>query len=133
MIQLDITCRNFEADDKLIAYVTAKIGDVEKYLPRQVRAASSATVRFIDDVSGRENNRFVCEAVLTLPGDTLVTKEGTVNMYAAVDIVEAKLKSQIRTYKDKHVNEPRRGRMLSRLIGRRSEDVSELGTEVQEA
>lgn len=121
MIQLDITSRNFEADDKLRSYVTAKIGEIEKYLPRRVRQAATVKVRFEDDPSGREDNRFVCEVVMMLPGDTLVSKEGTLNMYAAVDIVEAKLKSQVRTYKDKQVNEPRRLRMLTRLMGRKSE------------
>jgi len=134
MIQLDITCRNFEADEKLRAYVTAKIGEIEKYLPRRVRKITTAKVRFEDDASGREDNRFVCEVVMTLPGDTLVSKEGTINMYAAVDIVEAKLKSQVRTYKDKTVNEPRRARMLSRLMGRKSEtDTSTPSPEVEEA
>jgi ribosomal subunit interface protein len=134
MIQLDITCRNFEADDKLRAYVTAKIGEIEKYLPRRVRQSATAKVRFEDDASGREDNRFVCEVVLTLPGDILISKEGTINMYAAIDIVEAKLKAQVRTYKDKNVTQPRRARMLTRLMGRKSEtDTSTPGPEMEEA
>lgn len=134
MIQLDITSRNFVADAKLNSYVTAKIGEIEKYLPRRVRQVASVKVRFEDDASGREDNRFVCEVVLTLPGDTLISKEGTINMYAAIDIVEAKLKAQVRTYKDKLVTEPRRARMLTRLIGRKSEADSTTPTpEIEEA
>jgi ribosomal subunit interface protein len=134
MIQLDVTCRNFEADAKLLAYVTAKVGEIEKYLPRKARQIATVKVRFEDSVSGREDNRFVCEIVMSLPGDTLVSKEGTINMYAAVDIVEAKLKAQVRTYKDKHVTEPRRSRMLTRLMGRKSEtDMSTPSPEVEEA
>ena len=91
-------------------------------------------VRFEDDANGREDNRFVCEVVMTLPGETIVSKEGTINMYAAVDIVEAKLKAQVRTYKEKTVHEPRRARMLTRLMGRKSEtDLSTPGPEVEEA
>jgi putative sigma-54 modulation protein len=120
MIKVDITYRNFESDDKLRAYVETKIGELDKFLPRQFRDSASATVTVEEDPSGREDNRFVCEAILAVHGDRLVSKEGTVNIYAAVDIVEAKLRSQLRSYKDKHVNEPRRTRMLSRLIGRKA-------------
>ena len=90
-------------------------------MPRHARDTAAATVMLQDDPSGREDNRFVCEVLLTLPGETLMSKEGTLNIYAAVDIVEAKLKAQMRTYKAKHVTEPRRGRMLNRLIGRKPE------------
>jgi putative sigma-54 modulation protein len=74
-----------------------------------------------DDPNGREDNRYVCDAVLTVQGTTMVSREGTVNIYAAIDIVEAKLKSQIVKYKEKHTTEPRRGKMLTRLMGRKSE------------
>jgi ribosome-associated translation inhibitor RaiA len=63
-----------------------------------------------------------------VPGDTLLSKEGTLNMYAAIDIVEAKLKAQIRSYKEIRVKEPRRGRMLTRLLGRRGRGERVAGT-----
>jgi len=34
-----------------------------------------------------------------LPGETITAKETTVNIYAAIDIVEQKIKSQLRKYK----------------------------------
>jgi ribosomal subunit interface protein len=79
-----------------------------------------------DDPNGREDNRFVCEAVVTLTGSTLVSREGTVNMYAAIDIVEAKLKVQMVRYKEKHTTQPRHRRMLARWMGRRSEAETEV-------
>lgn len=121
MIKLELTGRNFGVDEKMKGYVEEKIGGLEKYLPRQVREVASCAVVLEDDQSGREDNRYVCEAVLSVPGDTMVSREGTVNMYAAIDIVEAKLKAQLAKYKQKHTTEPRRGRMISRLMGRTSE------------
>lgn len=120
MIKCDVTGRNYEVDDKLRAYVDEKIGGLEKYLPRQVRESALCNVVLEDDPSGREDNRYVCEAVLTVQGTKLVSREGTVNSYAAVDIVEAKLRSQLATYKDKFALEPRRGRMISRWLGRKN-------------
>ena len=119
MMKCDLKGRNFEVDEKMRAYVEEKIGGLEKYLPRQVRESASCAVMLEDDPSGREDNRYVCEAVLTVQGTKLVSREGTVNVYAAVDIVEAKLRSQLATYKDKYTK-PRRERMLSRWLGRKT-------------
>jgi putative sigma-54 modulation protein len=118
-MKIEIAGRNFEVDDKQRIYVEEKIGGLDKYLPRQVRDEARCVIVLEDDPSGREDNRYVCEAVLTVHGQQMVSREGTVNMYAAVDIVDAKLRSQLATYKSKFALEPRRGRMLSQWLGRR--------------
>ena len=125
MMKCDLTGRNFEIDEKMKAYIEDKIGGLDKYLPRQTRDTASCDVMLEDDPSGREDNRYVCEVVMTVPGAKLVSREGTVNVYAAVDIVEAKLRSQLATYKNKHSMEPRRGRMLSQWLGRRQTPPAE--------
>ena len=121
MIKTDVTGRNYELDDKIVKYIEEKLGGLEKYLPRRVRGTAQMAVVLIDDANGREDNRYVCDAVLSLPGAKLHSSEGAINMYASIDIVDAKLHAQLRTYKDKQVNEPRRSRMLTRLMGRTSE------------
>jgi len=126
MIKTDIAYRNMEGDDKLREYATTKIGELEKYLPRQVRESAIARILLEEDASGREDNRFVCDVIITVHGEEMKSKEGTVNIYAAVDIVEAKLRSQLRSYKDKHTNEPRRARMLARWLGRKRDPEPEV-------
>jgi ribosomal subunit interface protein len=121
MLKCDITARNYEVDEKMKGYVFDKICGLEKYLPRHVRETTQVSVILEDDPSGREDNRYVCEAVVTVQGSTMVSREGTVNVYAAIDIVEAKLKAQILRYKERHIIEPRRSKMLTRLMGRKSE------------
>lgn len=128
MVKLDISTRNFEADDKIRRYLDEKIGGLEKYLPRRVRSVVRAQVLLEEDASGRENNRFVCEVVMVLPGCKCVSREGTLNMYAAVDIVEAKLKAQVQTYKDKHFARPRRAKLILRWLGR-TEQAAEASSE----
>lgn len=120
-MKIDITARNFVVDAKLKDYVEDKIGGLEKYLPRQSRGLAVANVVIEDDPNGREDNRFVCEVVVSIGAEQMVSREGTVNVYAAVDIVDAKLKAQFGKYKEKHTTEPRRARMLGRLTGRTSE------------
>ena len=121
MINLNITGRNLEISNKLRDYVEEQIGALDKYLPRRTRQSAQGTVVLELDANGREDNHFVCEVVINLPGQVVQAKEGTVNIFASVDVVQAKLKSQIRTYKDKHTTEPRRGRMLGRLTGKLAE------------
>ena len=121
MIKLDIGSRNFETDERMKDYIEEKIGGIEKFLPRQVREEIQTSVLLEQDPNGREDNRFVCEAIMLVPGGKFVAKEGAINIYAAIDIVDAKLRAQARTYKDKHVGAPRRARMINRLIGRTAE------------
>jgi ribosome-associated translation inhibitor RaiA len=44
----------------------------------------------------------MCEVTLYLPKETINVKESTINIYAAIDIVEAKLKHRIQKYKELH-------------------------------
>jgi putative sigma-54 modulation protein len=118
MIKCELTARNFELDEKMKEYTEEKIGNLEKYLPRSSRDAITAFVVLEDDPSGREDNRYVCEAIVNIGSTKMVSREATVNFYAAIDIVEAKLKAQLAKYKSKRSLLPRRGRMLGRLTGR---------------
>jgi ribosomal subunit interface protein len=125
MIKSELATRNYQADEKMHEYLEEKLGALEKYLPRSMRGNVLAQVMLEEDPNGREDNRFVCEVVLSVNGKTMVSREGTVNMYAAIDIVEAKLKAQVGKLKQKSVLEPRRLRMIHRLIGHRDEPESE--------
>lgn len=118
MIKLQVSAHNFDQTPKQNQYVMEKIGQLDKYLPRHWREAKG-TVTLSADHNGHEDNRYVCEAVIEVPGATLSAKEATSNMFAAIDIVEAKLKSQITKHKQK--NSPRDSRarkLVDKLFGR---------------
>jgi ribosome-associated translation inhibitor RaiA len=53
---------------------------------------------------------------LHLPHQNIVIKESALNMYAAVDIVEAKLKQQLQKYKDTHYNGKGRRHLFARFM-----------------
>lgn len=88
-------------DDKLKAYVTKKIGGLDKYISRHSRQSAHADAHLKESKS-KDNNRFSCEVTMYLPHQTIIVKESALNMYAAVDIVEAKLKQQLQKYKERH-------------------------------
>ena len=122
MIKLHITTKDFELTDKITAYVERKIGRLDRYLPRGMKNIEGRVILELDS-SGREDNKFICEALLEVPGPNLEARDATLSMFAAVDIVEAKLRVQIRKLKDRNgVGRLRRGKaVINRLLRRTAE------------
>ena len=118
MIQkLEISGVHLKVDDKLHDYVTKKIGRLDQYMSRHSRASAHAEVKLKESKS-KDKNISTCEVIMHLPKETLATEEKTVNMYAAVDIVEAKLKNQLKKYKQTHEQSHRLHRRLLARIRR---------------
>lgn len=82
-------------------YITKKLGHMDRYLPKKARASAHIEVQ-LKEAKIKNKKECTCEVILHLPHDTITIKETTLNMFAAVDIVETKLKNQIKRYKDKH-------------------------------
>ena len=55
----------------------------------------------------KNKKQCTCEVIMFLPHEEFVTKETTMNIFAAVDIVEAKLKNHLKKYKETHTARPR--------------------------
>lgn len=96
---IDITGIKYEVDDTTKKYVNKKIGRLDRYLPRHARASVSAEVK-LKQVNRDHGNKYEVEVILTVPEKVITAKDSTLNMLAAVDIVEAKLITQLRKYKD---------------------------------
>lgn len=113
---LQLSAHQFEVDTKLRRYLERQIGGLDKYLPRAQRAVAEARIRCEYDPSGREDNHYVCEVIINnLPGGPIMSKEAALNIYAAVDIVEAKLKAQLAKHKTKRFSLRRRTRRAEPL------------------
>lgn len=100
--RIDITGIKMDLDDDMKRYVTKKIGKLDRYLPRRARESAHADVR-LKHIGRKHGNTYECEVVLHLPQETLTSKDSTLNIFAAIDIVEEKLKNQLKKYKDVHV------------------------------
>ncbi len=99
--RLEINGIHTEVDDDLRKYVNKKIGKLDKYMPRHARESAHAEVK-LKSSNSKGKKQCTCEVILTLPQDVITTKETTLNMFAAVDIVETKLKNQLKRYKGQH-------------------------------
>ena len=89
-------------DDKLMAYIDEKIGKLEHLLGRHARRSAHADVK-LKAGPGRGKKQFTCEVIIHLPNDIIATNQTAESLTAAVDLAEAKLKNQLKKYKDKHI------------------------------
>lgn len=112
--RLDIIGVHTKLDSRLEKYVNKKIGQLDRYVPRKSRESVHATVR-LKEGKAKDKNHCTCEVSLVLPHETIETHESTVNMFAAIDIVETKLKQQLKKYKDMHGNPKLYRRLAWRL------------------
>jgi ribosomal subunit interface protein len=100
-------------DPALRKYVNRKIGSLDKYVPKHNRPSAHCEVH-LKEAKAKNNNTCECDVTLYLPHQTIVIKESSINMYAAIDIAEAKLKMQLKKYKDLHAS----GRLHRHLAAR---------------
>lgn len=115
MIQkLEINGVHTVLTNDLKKYITKKIGKLDRFMPRHARESAHAEV-FVKEREIKAKQERECEVVLRLPGTTITVKESTVNMFAAVDIVEAKLKNQLKKYKETHSSLRIHRRVLLRM------------------
>lgn len=111
--KFEVTGVHMTIDDKLRKYISKKLGQLDKYIAKHDRASAHMLVRL---KQSKQDGRiqYTCEVTLKLPKSNIVLTETTVNPYAAVDIVQTKLKNQIKKSKDIHQGSVRR-RLLRRF------------------
>lgn len=111
---IDISGVKYDLDATTKKYVTKKIGRLDRYLPRHARKSVRAEVR-LKQVDKPNGNKYEAEVLLHVPDKMLTAKDSTVNMLAAIDIVEAKLVTQLHKYKETTIPHVGRRGMLSRF------------------
>lgn len=112
--KFEISGVHLAVDDDLRKYVTRKIGNLDKYIARASRESAHAEV-FLKEAKSKDKQDSTCEVILHLPHETISVHETTINLYAAVDIVEAKLKHQLQKYKETHQGGKRHRQLFARF------------------
>ncbi|MCA9339070.1 ribosome-associated translation inhibitor RaiA [Candidatus Saccharibacteria bacterium] len=111
---IDIAGVKYSLDETTKKYVNKKIGRLDRYLPKKDRDGVRAEVK-LKEVNRDHGNKYECEVLLFVPDKTLMAKDTTVNMLAAVDIVEEKLKNQLKKYKSERTNHRGRHDLLGKM------------------
>ena len=112
--KVDVRGIHMSVDPKLYAYATKKIGKLDGYMSRHVRESVWAEIILKEEMLKTKKN-YICEVLLHMPQEIITTKESTINMFAAIDIVEAKLKNQLKKYKELHGNPRFHRRLIAQL------------------
>ena len=111
---ISITGVKVDLDATTKRYVIKKIGNLDRYLPRHARKSASAEV-LLKEVNRGHGNKYEAEVVLHVPDKQLTAKDSTVNILAALDIVEAKLTTQLHKYKEMNIAHVGRRSVLGRF------------------
>lgn len=114
---IDITAaqKDYAIEETLSKYIHKKIGKLDRHLKRRDREAVRADVKLSESISKKSGKKCTCEVILHIPGARLTATESTINMFAAVDIVETKLQNQLNKHKQTHGGPQMRHRLVARI------------------
>lgn len=99
-INISAVQNDYEPDPALIKYIQKKVGKLDRHINKQDRANTRAEVK-LKETKAKGPKKCTCEVFLHIPGNRLSASASTINMHAAVDIVEDKLQRQIKRSKEK--------------------------------
>lgn len=99
--KMEINGVHTDVTPELAKYINKKIGKLDQYMPLHARESAHADVK-LKEQKIKARVECTCEVTVYLPKETINVKETTVNMFAAIDVVEEKLKNQIKKYKQTH-------------------------------
>lgn len=112
--QLHITGMHMQVGEDLHKYVTKKLARLDRYVPKTSRESLKMDVKLKEDKK-KGQKLCTCEVIVSLPQETITITEDTINIFAAVDIAETRLRGQLRRYKDLHANPRLHRRIIARL------------------
>jgi len=112
--KLDISGVHVKLDKKLEDYARKKIGLLDKFVSPKVKQSLHGEIK-LKEGKAKDKRTSTCEVILHLPHSTLTIKESSTTMFAAIDLAEAKLKLQLKKYKDLHSRKRFHHRLLTRL------------------
>lgn len=99
--RIEVTGVHMKVDEDLEKYTRKKLGALDHYAPRRSRVSLRLEIKLKENKAKNKKN-CTCEVLLHMPDETITVSESTINMYAAIDIVETKIKNQLKKYKDTH-------------------------------
>ncbi|MDQ3159193.1 MAG: ribosome-associated translation inhibitor RaiA [bacterium] len=114
--KMEVTGINYDVSDDLQKYIEKKLGRMDRFIPKNARESAHMEVKLKEGNSKNKNKQYSCEVVLFLPKNAIrIEDEPTINMFAAVDIVETMLKNRLKKYKEKHTKKSVSRKLITKL------------------
>ncbi len=120
-MKITINCRNLKLTPEIEEYIYKKIGKLEKYVKNN--QAVVLHVELMEDPSGKEGNRFVCEITGFAPHKSFRAKQAAHQIKVAIDLVQEKIEEQLRAYKEKFIS--RREDKTKEIKGAKELEIAE--------
>lgn len=97
--KIEISGNKYKVEESFRKYASKRIGKLDRYLPRGSKKDVIAKI-VVTEIDRAHGNKYEISAAMEIPGGkVLAAKDESSNVYAGVDIIEAKLMGQIRRYK----------------------------------
>lgn len=97
--KIDISGSNYKPEESFKKYTIKRIGKLDRYLPRGNKKDVVAKI-VVTEVNRAHGNKYEISANLEIPGGKVISaKDECSNVFAGIDILEAKLTGQIRRFK----------------------------------
>ena len=97
--KIEMTGNEFKIEDSFRKYAEKKIGRLDRYLPRGAKKDVIARL-VVAEIGKNKGEKYEVTVAMDIPGGkVLAAKDECSNVFAGVDLVEAKLMGQIRRYK----------------------------------
>lgn len=97
--KIDIRGDDYKVEEPLKKYVKKRIGKLDRYLPRRAKGDVIAKV-VIEEIGKSKGEKYnISVAMELMGGKVIAARDECSNVFAGVDLVEAKLLGQIRRYK----------------------------------
>ncbi len=97
--KIEITGNGFKVEEGFRKYAMKRIGKLDRYLPRGAKKDVVAKV-VVAETGKSKGDKYEISASMELTGGKVIAaKDECSNIFAGVDLVEAKLTGQIRRYK----------------------------------
>ena len=97
--KIEISGTNYEVDNAFQKYAEKRIGKLDRYLPHANKKDVIVKI-VVTEVNRDHGNKYEISAAMEIPGGKVIAaKDECSNVFAGIDIVEAKLTGQIRRFK----------------------------------
>lgn len=97
--KIEISGNGYKIDESFKKYVEKRIGKLDRYLPRRSKK-DVVTKMIVTEIGKNKGEKYEISVAMDIPGGKVIAaKDECSNVFAGVDLVEAKLTGQIRRYK----------------------------------
>ena len=116
--KIEVNGKDYKVEEPLRRYVEKRLGKLDRYLPRGSK--KDVVIKTIVSTIGKsKGEKYEISVAMDIPGGKVIAaKDECTNVFAGVDLVEAKLTGQIRRYK-LEVQPHRQKRSLKKLFLKR--------------